>query len=131
MYGGIIMGFLSGILGNASTVNRREVEAEVGKLLGVEEEVDVAFKLVRDLIVFTDRRLLLVDKQGLTGKKVAYHSVPFKSISHFSIETAGHFDLDAELKIWISGAEFPAITKQFRKNDSIYDIQKILATVCV
>lgn len=125
------MGFLSGILGNASTVNRREVEAEVGKLLGVEEEVDVAFKLVRDLIVFTDRRLLLVDKQGLTGKKVAYHSVPFKSISHFSIETAGHFDLDAELKIWISGAEFPAITKQFRKNDSIYDIQKILATVCV
>ncbi len=125
------MGFLSGILGNASTVNRREVEAEVGKLLSADEEVDVAFKLVRDLIIFTDRRLLLVDKQGLTGKKVAYHSVPFKSISHFSIETAGHFDLDAELKIWISGAEFPAITKQFRKNDNIYDIQKILATVCV
>lgn len=81
--------------------------------------------LIRDLIVFTDKRLILVDKQGLTGKKVDYHSVPFKSIS------AGHFDLDAELKIWISGAQLPAISKQFKKDKSIYDVQKVLAAVCV
>lgn len=124
------MGLFSGILGNASTVEKEEVEKEVGNLLVDDEEVDVAFKLVRDLIIFTDRRLLLVDKQGLTGKKVDYHSVPYKSISHFSVESSGHFDLDAELKIWISGAQSPAIDKQFKKDDSIYDIQKILASVC-
>lgn len=72
-----------------------------------------------------------MDKQGLTGKKVEYHSIPFKSISHFSVETAGHFDLDAELKIWISGAQLPAISKQFKKDKSIYDVQKVLAAVCV
>ena len=127
----MIVGFLDGLLGNASTANKEDVTEELSRILVDGEEVDVAFKLVRDLIVFTDKRLLLVDKQGMTGKKVEYHSVPFKSISHFSIETAGRFDLDAELKIWISGAELPAIEKLFKKDDSIYDIQKVLAAVCV
>jgi Bacterial PH domain len=126
----MIMGFLSSLLGNASTVDKEAVSNELEQILANGEKVDVAFKLVRDLIVFTDKRLLLVDKQGLTGKKVEYHSIPFKSISHFSVETAGHFDLDAELKIWISGAQAPAITKQFKKDNSIYDIQKVLVAVC-
>ncbi len=124
------MGFLDGLLGNASTISIEEATNELEQILADGEEIDVAFKLVRDLIVFTDKRLLLVDKQGITGKKVEYHSVPYKAISHFSIETAGHFDLDAELKIWISGAAAPTISKNFKKDNSIYDIQKVLATVC-
>ena len=124
------MGFLDGLMGNASTISKEEATQELEQILTAGEEVNVAFKLVRDLIVFTDKRLLLVDKQGITGKKIEYHSVPYKAISHFSIETAGRFDLDAELKIWISGAATPTISKQFRKNDSIYDVQRVLATVC-
>lgn len=124
------MGLFDGLLGNASTVNVSEVKKELQPILTDKEEVEAAFKLIRDLIVFTDKRLILVDKQGLTGKKVEYHSYPYKSISHFSVETAGHFDLDAELKIWISSAENPAVSKQFKKDNSIYEIQKILATVC-
>ncbi len=50
----------------------------------------------------------------MTAKKIEYHSIPYKSITHFSIETAGNFDLDAELKIWISGTQLP-IEKQFNK----------------
>lgn len=125
------MGFLNGMLGNASTLSNDDASKELEKILTNGEEIDVAFKLIRDLIVFTDKRLILVDKQGLTGKKVDYHSIPFKSISHLSVETAGHFDLDAELKIWISGAQLPAISKQFKKDISIYDVQKVLAAVCV
>ncbi|MED4461815.1 PH domain-containing protein [Metabacillus fastidiosus] len=124
------MGLLDGLLGNASSVNKEEIKKELEQILVNGEEIDVAFKLIRDLIVFTDKRLLLVDKQGITGKKIEYHSIPFKSISHFSIETAGLLDADAELKIWISGAQLPAISKQFRKDNSIYDIQKLLAAVC-
>jgi hypothetical protein len=124
------MGLLSGLMGNASTIKKEEVQKEIGDLLANGEEIDVAFKLIRDLIVFTNSRLILVDKQGLTGKKTEYHSIPYKSISHYSVESAGHFDLDAELKIWISGAQMPAIQKQFKKDKSIYDVQKVLATVC-
>ncbi len=124
------MGLFSGLLGNASTVDKDAVRHDLENILTTDEEVNAAFKLVRDLIVFTDKRLIMVDKQGMTGKKTDYHSVPYKSISHFNIETAGHFDLDAELNIYISGASTPAVSKQFRKDDSIYAVQKILATVC-
>ena len=92
-----------------------------------EEKVDLAFKLVRDLLVFTEKRLIIVDKQGMTGKKVEYKSITYRSISRFSVETSGHFDLDAELKIWISSAELPAESLQFRSDDSIVAIQKALA----
>lgn len=63
----------------------------------------------------------------MTGKKVEYKSIPYRSISRFSVETSGHFDLDAELKIWISSAELPAESLQFRSDDSIVAIQKALA----
>jgi hypothetical protein len=125
------MGFLSGMLGNASTISNREAQQELEQILTDSEEVQTAFKLVRDLMVFTDKRFIIVDKQGVTGKKVNYHSIPYKSISHFSIETAGHFDLDAELKIWISGAQLPAVSKKFKKDQGIFEIQKILAAVCM
>lgn len=122
------MGFLNGLMGNASAADVKDLEKELSKIIGESEKIELAFKLIRDLIVFTDMRLILIDKQGLTGKKVEYLSVPYKSISRFSIETAGHFDLDAELKIWISSAELPAISKQFKKDSSIYDVQKAIAS---
>ncbi|MCY9110153.1 PH domain-containing protein [Bacillus atrophaeus] len=125
------MGFINGMFGNASTVSKASAEEELASILIEGESVDAAFKLVRDLIVFTEKRLILVDKQGLTGKKTEYQSIPYKSISRFSIETAGRFDLDSELKIWISGTELPAVSKQFKKDDSIFDIQKVLAAVCM
>ncbi|TGA99459.1 PH domain-containing protein [Sporolactobacillus shoreae] len=121
------MGFFDGLIGNASNVEPSEVQKEIGNVLMDGEKVTAAFKLIRDLIVFSDKRLILVDRQGITGKKVDYHSIPYKSISHFSVETAGTLDLDAELKIWISGAVEPTISKQFRKDNHIFDVQKILA----
>ncbi|MEV9641469.1 PH domain-containing protein [Mammaliicoccus sciuri] len=125
------MGLFDSLVGNASTLDVDKVEKELGSILIEEEKVKAAFKVVRDLMVFTEKRLILVDKQGLTGKKIEYHSIPYKSISHFSVETAGTFDLDAELKIWISSATEPLVNKQFKKDSSIYDIQKILAAVCL
>ncbi|WP_301107381.1 PH domain-containing protein [Sporosarcina sp.] len=125
------MGFLDSLLGNASTMDVKKVEKDLESILIADEEVEAAFKVFRDLMVFTEKRLILVDKQGMTGKKIEYHTIPYKSISHFSVETAGTFDLDAELKIWVSSATEPMVDKQFKKDSSIYDIQKILAAVCL
>lgn len=119
------MGLFSGFLGNASDADISEVKRDLQAIMLDDEQVEHAYKLIRDLIVFTNRRMILVDKQGMTGKKTEYHSIPYKNITQFSIETAGHFDLDAELKIWISSMHNP-ITKEFRKDDSIYSIQKAL-----
>lgn len=122
-----IMGLFSGLLGNASQKDIDKVERELENILTPTENVELAFSLIRDLIVFTDGRLILVDKQGMTGKKTAYKSYPYRSISRFSVETAGHFDLDAELKIWVSSAEEPAETLTFRSDKSVIAIQKALA----
>ncbi|PEM38225.1 PH domain-containing protein [Bacillus pseudomycoides] len=119
------MGLFSGIFGNASDTSTENVERDLQKIMLDDEQVEYAYKLIRDLIVFTDRRMILVDKQGVTGKKTEYHSIPYKSITQFSIETAGHFDLDAELKIWVSSMHEP-ITKGFKSDDSILSIQKAL-----
>ncbi len=122
------MGLLGGILGNASEISRESVIKDFGKLLWNGENVEKAYKLIRDTLIFTDKRLIMVDVQGATGKKVEYHSIPYKSITHFSIESSGHFDLDSELKIWISGTAEP-IEKQFTKGVNIYEIQAFLAQV--
>ena len=120
------MGLFNAILGNASEVTVENVAREFEPLLIEGEAIEKAYKLLRDMFIFTDKRLILVDKQGLTGKKMECHSVPYRSITHFSIETAGNFDLDAELKIWISGQAVP-IVKQFNKSLNIYELQSVLA----
>ncbi|HJE79857.1 MULTISPECIES: PH domain-containing protein [Enterococcus] len=122
------MGLFDGLMGNATQLSSESVSKELQGVLTMDERVDLSFKLVRDLIVFTNKRLIIVDKQGLSGKKVEYKSIPYKSISRFSVETSGHFDLDAELKIWISSAELPAETLQFRKDKNIIAIQQALAS---
>ncbi|WP_455661326.1 PH domain-containing protein [Pradoshia sp.] len=120
------MGYLDAFLGNSSNMKKEEAEEKLKDILFPEETVNQAYKLIRDMMVFTEHRLILVDVQGMTGKKIEYHSIPYKSITHFSTETAGTFDLDAELKIWLSGADLP-IEKTFRKGTSISDVQQLLA----
>ncbi|WP_121667738.1 PH domain-containing protein [Mesonia aquimarina] len=121
------MGLFSGLLGNAANIEKDELLTKYGKLFTDSEQVEVGFKLIRDTFIFTNKRLIIIDVQGLTGKKVSYFSVNYKSITRFSIETAGSFDLDAELKIWISGEQNPSIAKKFNKKVDIYEVQKILA----
>ncbi|MHA7813418.1 MAG: PH domain-containing protein [Phycisphaerales bacterium] len=119
------------LLGNASQVDLKVAAKETNHLLVPGEKIELCYKLVRDLFVFTDRRLILIDKQGVRGKKVECHSIPYKSVTHFAIETAGTFDRDAELKIFISGATVP-IEKQFRKGGAnIFDVQRAIATAIV
>ncbi len=122
------MGFLNKLMGNASEVSAEKLNEKYSRLLIEDETVELGFILLRDTFVFTNKRLLLVDVQGLTGSKVAYKSLPYKSISRISIETAGTFDLDAELKIWISSENTPSVSKKFTKNIDVYEVQKYLAS---
>lgn len=121
------MGIFDSLMGNASEVDAKGVQTEFAQILAEGETVEKAYQLFRDSFLFTSRRLILVDKQGLTGNKVEYHSIPYRSITHFSIETAGNFDLDAELKLWITGTAAP-IQKKFTKKLNIYQLQSVLAS---
>ena len=67
------------------------------------ERVTVSYKGIRDMLILTDKRMLLVDKQGLTGKKQKYLSIPLDKINAFSVETGGTLDLDCDVDIFVSG----------------------------
>ncbi|ASA19685.1 PH domain-containing protein [Paenibacillus donghaensis] len=120
------MAIFDGLLGNAAQVDLPAVKREYAQILAPQENIERAYKLIRDMFIFTDKRLILVDKQGITGKKTEYHSIPYKSISHYSVETAGHFDLDAELCLYISNSTLP-IKKTFNKSVNIYEVQSVLS----
>lgn len=120
------MGLFSGMLGNASGVDSEELAEEFEQILAEGEEIDSAYKLIRDLIVFTNKRLILVDKQGITGRKREYHSIPYKSIYEFATENAGTFDDDSELKLYTSVSKEPRVI-EFKGGGEIVAVQKALA----
>ena len=122
------MGLFNALLGNASEVSLEVLNKDYGHLLADGEKIEAGYQLIRDGFFFTNKRLVYIDKQGVTGKKISYMTILYKNISRFAVETAGNFDLDAELKIWISGEALPSVSLQFNKNVNVYNVQKMLMT---
>lgn len=120
------MGLLNTILGNASQVNINEIKAQFENVLVENENIEAAFSLFRDKMIFTNKRIIFLDKQNVTGSKKEYLSVPYHAVSVFSVESAGTFDADAEIKLWVK--ELGQITKKVGKNTDTMQIQKILAS---
>ncbi len=75
----------------------------VDPMLIAGEEVVACFQAIRDGVVFTNKRIIAINVQGITGKKADYTSLPYSKVQSYSIETAGTFDLDSELDVWFSG----------------------------
>ena len=119
------MGLFSSLIGNVAEVEIEGVLKQYEKLICEGEVVEAAYKLVRDMIIFTNKRIIFIDKQGLTAKRIQYLSLPYGSINTYSIETVGHFDLDAELIIHVKDIPEP-IVKEFNSSANIYDVQSII-----
>jgi len=111
---------------SATEIDTDEVARRYRALLVEGEEILVAFKTVRDIAFLTDRRLCLVNIQGWIGKKVAIQSIPFRSITRFSLETAGTFDLEADMHFWLSGTHEPLAIK-IGRGSNLAKIQQVLA----
>lgn len=119
------MGMLSALMGSASEANLDKVEKQIESIVVEGESIEQAYQLVRDMIVLTNKRIIVIDKQGVTGRKTEYMSVPYRSIVRYSVESAGTFDLDSDLKLWLSSTAEP-LRFDFRKNSHVADIVKIL-----
>ena len=122
------MGLISGLLGNASELNvdSKKLDKLFNEILVDGEQIEKAYQIIRDMFVFTNKRLILVDKQGMTGHKIEFLSIPYSKITKFSKESAGHFDLDAELKIWV-GSESEAISHEFNRSVNINEVYAVLS----
>jgi hypothetical protein len=100
---GDVIDFQNGIFAKLGPSDPAPIAAELAPILVEGERVHLSFKGIRDSVVFTNKRLIAINVQGLTGKKRDYSSLPYSKIQAWSIETAGRFDIDAELELWFSG----------------------------
>jgi hypothetical protein len=107
-------------------IDPAQVTEQYGTILLPGEQVQAAFRSVRDTVFLTDLRFVLVDVQGITGSKTSIQSVPYRSISRFAVETAGTLDLDGDLSIWVPGSASPITVKISRDADP-QAIQRLLA----
>lgn len=115
----------TGIHGDANLLNLKEmptseIKAELLSLLIPEEEIIQCFKTIRDQVIFTNKRVFVVNVQGITGKKVSYFSYPYSNVLYFGIETAGVLDFDSELIMTFANGA--TLQFDFRSNVDIKNI---------
>ena len=84
-------------------VGNDEYADRISGMLVAGESIIASFKAIRDGVVFTSKRIFVINVQGITGKKVDFTSLSYSKIQAFSVETAGVIDLDSELELWFSG----------------------------
>ena len=84
-------------------VNNSDFEGMISPMFTHDEQIIQSFRGLRDGVVFTTKRIIAINVQGLTGKKKDFTTLPYSKIQAYSVETAGVFDLDSELDLWFSG----------------------------
>lgn len=105
-------------------IDDNSVANEISPLFVTEETIIGSYKAIRDYVVFTNKRMIAVNVQGMTGKKKDFTSLPYSKIQAFSVETAGHFDMDSELILWFSG--LGKVKLEFTGGSDIVQIGKII-----
>lgn len=115
----------SGIVGDSNFLNLRsisinDVRDDAKKLLINGETIISCFKTLRDQVIFTTKRIIVVNVQGITGKKVSFISYPYSKVQYYGIETAGLIDSDSELLIAFSDGM--TLTFDFQTSVNIYEI---------
>ncbi len=116
---------------NSSYLKLRQIKLSEGEelvrqLLIEGESVLSAYKSVRDFVVFTNKRVISANVQGVTGKKRDFTSMPYSRITVFSVETSGVFDIDSELELWFSG--LGKVIFEFTGHSDIVEIGRMIAT---
>lgn len=107
---------------NLKPISTDEVRGEVDGLLIADEKVEFAFKTIRDQLVFTNKRIISIDVQGITGKRKSFATMPYSKIQYFSIQTPGFMELfpDSELFVMFTNG----FTAKFEFKGAV-DIGKI------
>ncbi|MGO1183420.1 MAG: PH domain-containing protein [Micrococcaceae bacterium] len=118
--------FQNGSYFKLSAIDPKTLAGELTPLLVEGEQILQAFKGARDFIAFTNKRVIAVNVQGMTGKKRDYTSLPFSKVQAFSVETAGTFDLDAELDLWFSSVG--KVRFEFKGNVDVRMLSQLVAS---
>lgn len=118
--------FTNGTFVKLKQVKPDSVIKNIQPLLIKGEDIIGVYKGIRDYCVFTNKRVISVNVQGVTGKKKDYTSLPYSKISAYSVETAGVIDLDSELEMYFSG--LGKVKFEFTGRSDIVQIGQIISS---
>ena len=107
-------------------VDNKQFAKVIVPMLIQNEQIVSTYKTDRDGVIFTNKRIIAINVQGLTGSKKDFTSLPYNKISAYSVETAGTFDLDSELEMWFAG--LGKVTFEFKSNSNVSEICRIIST---
>lgn len=116
------------IFDNLVFYNEIEPNDEIKSLIGSNEQIYKAFKTFRDVAVFTNKRLIITDKQGLTGMKKEIYSLPYKNVLMWSTENAGMLDSTSEVELW---TKVMNIKIKLSRDVDVREFDRLLAEVCL
>ena len=106
-------------------VNDHAFAATISPMFVAGEKIIGTYQSIRDGVVFTNKRIITINVQGITGKKKDFTSLPYSKIQAYSVETAGVLDLDSELELWFSG--LGKIKLEFVANANVAQICKLIS----
>ena len=110
---------------NLKSIDKDQIRKEIPNLLVEKEKILSAFKTIRDQVIFTNKRVFVVNVQGLTGKKTSYFSYPYSKVQYYGIETAGLIDIDSELILRFTDGT--TLQFDFRTSVDIKEINQLLS----
>ena len=117
---------LDAVLGNAGQIESSQIKEEITKCFLEDEQVTGAYQTIRDQIVFTNKRFIYLDIQGLSGKKQSLLSVPYRSVTSYAMQSAGSLDSNVEFFISCKQMEYP-ITLKFKKGTDLQPLYNLIS----
>jgi len=114
---------------NLTPIDLSDVRPEVGKLIIEGEEILYAFKTIRDQLIFTNKRIIAIDVQGITGKRKEFTTLPYSKIQYFSVQTPAFAEILSDSELFISFSNNFSATFEFKNSrvDIVGDIAKLIS----
>ncbi|MDT8717227.1 PH domain-containing protein [Clostridium sp. 19966] len=120
------MKIFEGFWNSNGDIDIDKLEEELNIILTDGELAERSYLVNKENFIFTNKRMIILERQGRVSKKTKYTSFPYRSITHYSIETEGYVEADAVLTIYIQALNEPII-REFKRDKTIYNIQKALS----
>ena len=119
--------FNSGGTFNLKPIPVNMVRDEVYGMLIDGEVCMMAFQTVRDQLVFTNKRIISIDVQGITGKRKSYASMPYSKIQYFAVQTPGFAEIIPDSELFLMFSNGMTATFDFKGNTDIGSIRRMIA----
>lgn len=112
---------------NLTPITPQDLDKDVREILIDGEKIACAFKTVRDQLIFTNKRIISIDVQGITGKRKSYSTLPYSKVQYFTIQTPGFIELFPDSELFLMFTNGFTATFEFKGKVNIAGIGRMIS----